>query len=197
MVADMLCRSTTQVCAKAHKLGIGKTAAYLASEAAGRLRHGNKACAEFRFRKGMTPWNKGAKGSTGTHPHCKAHHFEHGNKPQTTVPIGTRRVTKDGILEAKMTDTPGVYYLRWRPVHRMVWEAVHGPVPAGHVVVFKPGMKTTDEARITPDAIECIRRDELMRRNSVHTRYPELAPAYQALAALTRQINAKKKANHA
>jgi len=46
------------------------------------------------------------------------------------VPIGSLRVSKDGYLERKVTDDPSfVPNRRWVSVHRLVWEAAHGPVP--------------------------------------------------------------------
>lgn len=43
---------------------------------------------------------------------------------------------------------------------RRVWERVHGPVPEGHTVVFRPGMRTTANAEITVDRLECIVRGD-------------------------------------
>jgi hypothetical protein len=38
----------------------------------------------------------------------------------------------------------GALYRNWVAVHRLVWEQAHGPVPPGHIVVFRPGRHTTD-----------------------------------------------------
>jgi hypothetical protein len=99
------------------------------------------------------------------------------------------RTTKDGYLQRKVSDT-GHGATDWRAVHALVWESAHGPIPKGSVVIFKPGRKTTDESAIAADGLECLSRAELMRRNSVHSKYPpEIARLVQLRGAINRQIN--------
>lgn len=106
------------------------------------------------------------------------------------VPIGTLRVSKDGYLERKMNDDPNIYPARrWVAVHRLVWEASHGPIPDGHIVVFKPGMKTSVLEDVTHDRLECITRAEHARRNHPRSKSPELAKLVQLKGAITRQVN--------
>lgn len=135
------------------------------------------------------PWNKGRPFDAGGR--SVDTRFRAGNRPQTWVPIGSRRVNSDGVLDRKITDT-GYAPRDWRAVHRMVWEAAHGDVPPGHVVVFRPGRRTTVEADITLDAVELVSRAELMRRNSVHRLPREVAQAVQLIGAVNRQINERK-----
>ena len=147
----------------------------------------------FRFKPGHEAWNKGKKNVNG----YSATRFVPGNKPQTWQPIGTERIDKDGNLTVKVSDE-GNRRDRWCPVHRLVWIAANGPIPAGHFVVFKPGMKTAIKTEITLDRLECVTRSENMKRNSVHTKYPpELQRLAQLRGAITRQINKRQKeANH-
>lgn len=190
-LAVALGRTTGQVYQAANRYGLKKSDAYLASEAACRLRRGDNVGAAFRFKPGQRPWNAGLPGSTGTQEACRATQFRPGNKPHTWVPIGSTRITKDGYLQRKVTDT-GNTVRDWVAAHRLVWEAANGPLPDGGVVIFRPGMRTTDEASITADRLECLTRSELMRRNSVHAKYPpELARLVQLRGALQRQINQK------
>ena len=106
------------------------------------------------------------------------------------VPIGSLRINADGHLERKVTDNPALYPARrWEPVYRHVWEAANGPIPEGHLVIFRPGMKTTKEEEITVDRLECITRAENARRNHPRTRSPELARLVQLKGAITRQVN--------
>jgi hypothetical protein len=143
-----------------------------------------------QLKPGVSAWNKGIKGSTGHPPNV----FRPGNRPQTWVPVGTTRLDeRDGYLVRKVSDTRD-RKVDWRPLHVLAWEAENGPVPAGHVVVFKPGRKTTEEAAITPDAVECISRRDLMLRNTYHRYGPEVAKLVQLRGAITRQIN--KRAKH-
>ncbi|MNT70582.1 hypothetical protein D3C72_2089870 [compost metagenome] len=90
----------------------------------------------------------------------------------------------------KVTDDPNlVPARRWEAVHRLVWEAAHGPIPPGHAVAFLPGRRTTDAALITLDALELVTRGDLARRNHPRTRSPELAKLVQLKSAITRQVN--------
>lgn len=151
-----------------------------------------------QFKPGHTPWNKGRQFEAGGR--SAETRFRPGQLRGVAlhnyVPIGTLRITADGLLERKITDDPAlVPARRWVAVHRLVWQAAHGPIPDGHIVVFKPGQATTVEADITPDRLECITRRENMRRNSLHTRMPpDMARLYQVKGAITRHIN--RIANH-
>lgn len=192
-LAAALGRSVTTVYQKAAALGLLKSAAYLASEDACRLRRGDDCGAAHRFKPGQAAWNKGVKGVVGVQPECRATQFKPGrpaHEARNYVPLGSLRVSKDGYLERKVTDDPSIVPARrWVAVHRLAWEAEHGPAPEGHAIVFLPGRKTTDPERITADAVECVTRAELMRRNTYHRFGPEIAALVQLRGAITRQIN--------
>jgi len=182
-----------RVLAKANAMGLHKTTDLIAETARERNRERAKAGLgnAGEFKPGLEPWNKGVKGSTGTHEACRATQFKPGVRPHTWVPVGSYRIC-EGQLQRKVNDDPGPNHVRWKPVTRLVWEAANGPVPAGHAVVFRPGRQTTDPALVTPDAVECLSRRDLMRRNSVHTVYPpELQRVVQLRGVLQRQINRK------
>lgn len=179
----------------AAKLGLAKSDAFKASDASGRTQRGktNPGMQATQFKPGRTTWNKGVKGSTGLHPNSRKTQFT-SRAPEASrnyQPIGSLRVTKGGILERKVTDDRSrVPARRWTPVARLVWEAAHGgPVPAKHIVVFKPGMKTTDPELITVDRLECITRAENANRNHPKNKSPELAKLTQLKGAITRQVN--------
>lgn len=190
-IAAQLGRTVTQVYAKANELGLGKSAAFLASEAACRLTGGEGQ--PWRFKPGHETWNKGVKGVCGLHPNTKANHFKPGAPPHGWKPIGSLRVTTEGYLQRKMTDTRHAPR-DWVCVHRLVWEAAHGPVPADSIVAFKPGRKTTDEALITPDALECVTRRDWMARHTLHRLPKPLAELVQLRGVLNRKINRLAKA---
>lgn len=200
-VARELGRSVSSVHQKAGLLGLRKSDDFNARDLSGRIQRGTRdpRMVETRFKRGAEPWNKGIAGSTGTQAGCRATQFQKGrpaNESRNYVPIGTLRLSKDGYMERKVTDDPSIYPARrWVAVHRIVWEAEHGPIPAGHAVVFRPGMKTTDVECITTSILEMVTRAQLMRRNSVHTVYPpEVARLVQLRGALNRQINARTRA---
>lgn len=179
----------------------GRTARAIGLKARGMgLRKSEQFMAEHqtRIKPGSTPWNKGAKGSTGTQDGCRATQFRPGRPPAEATnykPIGSLRITKDGYLEQKVTDDQSVVPARrWVALHRLVWERVHGPVPHGHIVVFRPGMATTDPDHLTIDRVECISRRENMMRNTYHRYGEEVAKLIQLRGAITRQIRKRQEA---
>lgn len=176
---------------KASSLGLRKNAEFAASSKSGRLLKGGKLGQANQFKPGQQPWNKGTHFTAGGR--SAETRFKPGRKPEESrnyAPIGTLRISKDGYLERKTTDDPSIYPARrWVAVHRLVWEAAHGPIPGGHIVVFKRGQKTAIEADITPDRLECISRAEHARRNHPRSHSPELARLVQLKGAITRQVN--------
>jgi hypothetical protein len=196
-VAAWLDCTTSRVYQMAKKLGVEKSAEFLASDASGRVRRGKQhpAMVASRFQPGLTPWNKGRDGretGTGHHPNTRRTQFRKGRKPEESrnyLPIGTLRICADGYLERKMTDDASIVPARrWVAVHRLVWEAANGPIPAGHIVRFKPGQKTTVFELITADRLECITRAEHARINQAGND-PDLRKLWQIKGAITRQVN--------
>lgn len=187
-VSRLCGHSTGSVHQAAIRLGVRKSAAFLASPASGRLRKDDTRGVSGRFSAGHETWNKGAKGWKAGGRSAQTR-FRPGNRPHTWRPIGTERVTYDGILQRKVCES-GYPPDDWKAVHVMVWEEENGPVPRGHVVVFKDG----NRERIALENLELVTRRELMRRNSVHSRYPkEIARAIQLRGALMRQINKRER----
>lgn len=173
----------------AYKARLRKSPEYLASDTSMRIQRGKQHpnMIASRFKPGLSPWNKGTHFDSGGRSHETR--FQRGSKPHTTLPIGSLRISADGALERKVTDFSGPPHLRWHAVSRIVWEAANGPVPAGHIVVFKDGCRTTVLEKITIDAVECITRGENARRNHPRNRSPELARLVQLKGAITRQVN--------
>lgn len=191
-IAHLLRRTETQVLSKAWTMRLKKTEAYIAAvarERTGAPGHGGQA---HRFAAGNAPWNKGQVGLTGTQDACRPTQFKPGARPHTWAPIGSLRMNRD-MLDRKVADDPGRKNDCWAPVHRLVWEAVHGPVPAGHLIVFKPGRRTAQLELITLDAVECISRLENMRRNSIRRFPPEMVEVMRLRGTLIRAINKKAK----
>lgn len=192
MCADVLALaigcSRSAVYQKAASLGLKKSEAFYASDTAGRL--DGVTGAGTRFRKGHATWNKGMKGLN--HDGSKATQFKPGHRGGKAValyrPIGAERISKDGYLERKISDGFPLQK-RWRAVHILNWEAVNGPLPAGHALVFRD----RDKANVAIDNLELITRRELMARNTIHRLPPELKEVVNLKRALTRVINGKEK----
>lgn len=171
-IAQQLGRTLSQVYQQARVLGLSKSAAYLASPAACRLRRDDQIGAATRFQPGFTPWNKGTHYAAGGR--SAETRFKPGQKPHTWHPIGTERLTKEGYLQRKMTDT-GVTRRDFVAVHHLLWIEHHGPIPKGHAVCFRDGDKT----HIVIDNLELVSRRELMLRNSVQRFGKEIANLVQ------------------
>lgn len=85
------------------------------------------------FQKGCIPHNTGRKGYCA--PGCEKDWFPKGHTPHNKLPIGSLVVKSDGYLWRKTGDGKR----DWRQEHRLVWEAAHGPVPSGHLLIFLDG----------------------------------------------------------
>ena len=170
-----------KVHSKAARMGLKKTPEYLREQLAAAGRKVQPFGSATRFGVGFPPWNKGLKGLNigGT-----ASRFKPGNRPHTWVPVGTERVVEDGVLERKVTDD-GPARHHWRPVHRIVWEAAHGPMPKGHVIRFRDG----DKRNFALDNLHLVTRAELLAENSVHNLPENLKDLIRTKGRLTRLIN--------
>jgi hypothetical protein len=199
-VAKQMGLRLSQIYQMAGKLGLEKSEAFKAIDKSGRVARGRQhpSMIATRFQPGLQPWNKGTHYVAGGR--SAETRFKKGRKPEESrnyLPIGSLRVCADGYLERKVTDDPKIVPARrWVAVHRQVWEAAHGPIPDRHVVVYKPGRKTVVLEEITLDAIECISRKELVRRNGIWSKDPELAKLYQLKGAITRQVNRIKESQN-
>jgi hypothetical protein len=192
-IAADLRLAVSQVHAKAAQLGLKKSAAFMASQSSGRIQRANTdpRMTATRFAKGMTPWNKGTSYVAGGR--SRETQFKPGSKPHTTVPVGSYRVTNcKGVryLEQKVNDLPGNNCVRWKGVHRLVWEAHHGPVPPGHLVVFKSqDLRSVVLEEITIDKLELRSRHDHAMRNHPRNIDPALGQLVQLKGAITRQVN--------
>lgn len=180
-LAERMGRSLASIRNQAIKLGLRKSPEY-------HLVRGGT------FKPGHKAWNKGKPHPAARSEGAMRGWFKkgqlNGQAARNYKRMGSLRV-KDDLLERKVSDRGPI---RWVPIHRLVWEAANGPVPAGHVVVFRQGRRTLEESEITIDRLELISRAENMRRNSYHTRYPkEVAQLIQLRGALNRQINKRTK----
>lgn len=169
-LSNALKRSHAAIAGKAHKLGLRKSAAFMA---------------RCRFQKGHPSWNKGTHWTAGGRSALTR--FRKGNRPQTWLPVGSERVNRDGTLERKVRNPGG-----WKPVKDILWHASNGRIPRGHFVVHKD----RDRANFALSNLELVNRAENMRRNTYH-RYPkEIARLIQLRGALNRQINKRAHEPH-
>ena len=121
-----------------------------------------------QFAPGQQPWNKGLSGyqAGGNSPRTR---FRPGSSPHTTVPVGSYVQDKGGLWMLKVSDRDPARgdaansRLRdWRYLHRLTWEAAHGPIPAGHCVILLTG--DPDDC-LHAQRLACVSRAELARLN--------------------------------
>ena len=179
-----------KVYACANRMGLRKSAAFLASAESGRLRGAHPRSVATQFKKGQTPANKGIERRHGWAPGRMAQtQFKKGARSgraqELWKPVGSERVSKDGYLERKVNESMPLQ-ARWRFVHLLIWEAENGPLPKGHAIVFVDG----DRTNLAFENLALVTRAELMKRNSYYTRYPkEVGLAIQLRGQIVRQIN--------
>ncbi|MFA6165411.1 MAG: HNH endonuclease signature motif containing protein [Gemmatimonadaceae bacterium] len=185
-VAAQLGRSVAATYGHAGKLGLRKSAKYLASPDACRLRRADNPGIHFRFPKGHVPANKGLRrpGYSVGRGRMQETQFKKGNASRW-MPVGSTRLV-NGYVYRKISDIRNVTWTRnWKPEHVLLWETEHGPLPAGHALAFR----NKDRRDIRLENLECITRGELMKRNTVHNLPAPLPATIQLLGALKRRIN--------
>lgn len=190
-LAHVLGRQVGQIHQLAQRMGLRKSRETIAAMARERftLDHGGRATC---FRPGNVPANKGLRRPGYAPGNMAKTQFQKGHRPHTWAPVGSYRVNSDGYLDRKVSDT-GYPPRDWVAVHRLVWIEHRGAIPAGHVVCFKPGRRTTELVSITVDALECLSRAEILRRNSLHNLPRPLVQMIQLRGILNRSINRRSK----
>ena len=188
VLAALLRRSPESTYHRAKVLGITTSAAYLASPAACRIgTAATPAGIATRFKPGQVPPNKGMRRPGWHRGRMRETQFQPGVRQGVAQrlykPIGSERVSQDGYLERKVNDDLPLQ-ARWRAVHLIEWEAVHGRIPAGHALIFKNG----DKRDIRLDNLELLTRADLMRRNTIHNLPQPLVETIQLLGRVTRTI---------
>jgi len=186
-LAAELRRTVSSVYGRAALLGLRKSARYLASPAACRLRRGDNVGAKYRFAKGHVPANKGLRRPGWSSGRMKETQFKKGQKGWNWRPLGSRRLV-EGYFYTKVSDRRRVPWTRnWKPTHVLLWEKRHGRVPRGHALAFRNG----DRTDIRLANLELMSRRDLMARNSIHNLPKELANTIRLLGVLKRKINRK------
>lgn len=172
--------------ARAHLLGLRKSAAFLSSGMAGRT-DGERG-KSTRFAKGHVSANKGLRRPGWAPGRMAATQFKPGRLPAKHMPVGSTRLV-DGYQYTKVSDVRKVAYtVNWKPTHLLLWQKHRGPVPRGHCLIFRDGNRDN----ITLANLECISRKENMLRNSIHNMPEPLPELVRLRGVLTRTINRRK-----
>lgn len=186
--ARQLGRSLTSVYARAKELGLRKSASFLASESAGRVRKGEPRGAATRFAKGHAPANKGTRRPGFAPGRMRETQFRGGQSSWNEHPIGAERII-GGYHWTKISDTPRVVWTKnWRQTHVLRWEADRGPLPKGMILKCVGG----DTQNPDPSNWEAVPRGVLPRLNGKSGRGYDRAPR-----SLKQTIMAVAKLEHA
>jgi hypothetical protein len=135
-----------------------------------------------QFKKGMTPWNKGKKGTGGWEPT----QFKKGKMPWNYKPVGTERINTDGYVEIKIADPK-----TWKGKHIIIWEEANGPVPKGHVLIFADG----NQQNVTVENLLLVSRRELavMNKRGLISGDSELTKTGVVIADIYLKIGERKR----
>lgn len=119
--------------------------------------------------------------------------FKKGETPPRLKPLYSERVAANGFLEIKVpeVDPYSGASTRWKRKQVYLWEQEYGPVPDGHVVMFKDG----DPMKCEIDNLALVTRAEFLRLNKNRYKHQpeELKPVVFAVSKLQAGISAKKK----
>jgi hypothetical protein len=120
----------------------------------------------------VTPgWNKGIKNSTGK----SSTSFKKGHVPHNVRNDGDERICSDGYSYRKIGK-------KWLLKHVIIYEAEHGKLRKGEIVIFKDG----DTLNFDKSNLEKLTRQELLKANlhQYSKLAPEIKPAVLALSKL-------------
>lgn len=195
-VAAMIGCAVSSVNNRAYKLGLLKSAEYLASPEAGRLRRGGNRGMGSRFVKGQVAHNKGIKRPGWSAGRMRETQFTPGQSGWNWKPVGSVRVS-DGYEYTKVSDERGVPTgCNWKMTHVLRWESANGPVVDGHVLKCLDGNRMNTE----PTNWQIVPRAILPRLNGgrhKHLRFDEapaeLKPTLLAVAHLEHVARTRKR----
>lgn len=123
--------------------------------------------------------------------------FKKGQKPWNYKPIGAECISRDGYVFVKVSDSKSSR--NWRAKHKVIWEAEHGPIPSGHVLVFADGDRSHVELNnlilVTKEQMARMNYNHLLREDPALTRSGVIvADIIIKCAELSKSRNSKKEA---
>lgn len=177
-LAKLLNRKIESINQKAHSIGLKKSDEFHRQDKIKLSKYGSL----YRFGVGFTPHNKGKKMSIELYEKVKKTMFKKGIVPHNAKYDGHEVLSKDGYVMVRIR--LGKYELK----HRVIWEAVNGPVPAGHCIRFIDGNKNNFDV----NNLKCISRVENMSTNQVHKYPQEIKDLIKLKNKLKTKINEKQ-----
>lgn len=150
-------------------------------------KHGIASPRSGRFQPGLTPWNNGLQGYQAG-GRARTTQFQPGQLVWHQLPVWSYRQETDGYWYFKFREeaTPGWSRRDWVAVHRLNWEAAHGPLAAGQVVI----MLDTDPSHCELDNLAMLTRRELVYFNNLNHAVPPERELRRALVARVKLLAA-------
>ena len=118
-------------------------------------RYGIKNGVSAKLKKGRIPWNKNTKGLTKANRMS----FKKGHTPFNQLPVGTKKIKKDGYIWVKVADPK-----KWKQEHKLIWEEERGKVPSNCVIAFKDGNRLNTKI----ENLMLVKRSELAIMNHLN-----------------------------
>lgn len=145
---------------------------------------------KYVFAKGHTPINKGKK----MEEYVPAESLARIQSSQFKKGMKCHNELHDGAITIRTDNRNRPYKFirtakaKWEALHVHLWKQAHGPIPPGHVIIFK----NFDTLNCELSNLEMITKSENMLRNSIHN-YPEdIKEAIYTLQKLKKKINGKE-----
>lgn len=139
---------------------------------------------------GHVPHNKGKKGYCS--PGSEKGWFRPGHPgyKMNEAPLGSERISADGYVQIKISNTAQPTSRRWKGKQIIIWEKKYGPVPKGYCVVFLDG----NNRNFRIDNLKMVSRAEhaVMCRRRLYSKNKQITKAAHAMAALSVAVSDKK-----
>jgi hypothetical protein len=197
-IAKLLRRPIFVIYQHAAKLGLEKSAAYIAAKKKVEAERLTRAGVAHRYPKGHPPANKGLRRPGYAPGRMASTQFKKGQQPHNTMPLWSFRWycggsdNTPGYMLVK-TGKPGPKPLSgWEFVHKLVWEHANGPIPPGHRIWWK----NRNHADCSLSNLELLSDVEHMRRTTVHNLPKPLVEVIQLTGALKRKIRTAERKLH-
>lgn len=178
---------------RAKRLGLKKSAEYMASPAACRLRRGDNVGATFRFLPGHVPANRGLRRPGYAPGRMAETQFKKGRQSPNAMPLWTFRFNSDGYLLLKTGKRMPKPNDGWEYVHRLIWEQANGPLP--NWTESRLWWKDRDRGNCALSNLELVTTKEHMSRTTIHRLPPELKSTIFQAGVLKRRIREYEEAH--
>lgn len=178
-VAIIMGITTTAVVNRAHQKGLKKESAYILLRWAENIEALKKSGKAYKFEKGHKPVQTGTRLSEETKRKISASLMNRNHQRHNELTLGSERVDIHGYTRVKVE---GQRLLAYK--HRYLWEQAHGPIPAGHAVIFADGNRSNFDL----SNLVCVSKGELAIKNNFKKYGPEIAESILLLSQIKRKL---------